>query len=86
MRSITYFGINAEHEIRENPLAVEAVQRVHAHLPLSTIRVYTGERFDDDEPLEWMLNITSPSGRRSVILTQRVKGGAVLISNSPITT
>lgn len=78
--NIKYFGLNVEQELLDNPLPVKAVQNFAADNSDADVKVYIGERFGD-EPLEWFINVASSTGRRSVILTQRVKGGSVLISN-----
>ena len=46
------------------------------------IEVHINPRLRDSEPMEWNLNITSPHGRRSILVTQRKPLGSILFSES----
>jgi hypothetical protein len=61
----------------EYPELVEVVLRIAREPDIGTVKVFTCDR-EEYTDLEWVVNTTSPSGRRTIDLLQRVRGGPVV--------
>jgi len=78
---VKFHGIDVQDTLDANPDVKAAVMRAASTFPGAKIDLYTAARYIPDGPLEWTMSITSPAGRRTLILNQRAPGGAVSFSN-----
>ena len=76
---IIFHGNDATATVRANPdLARAAWDLCSAHTD-ANIRIDVAPRLADALPVEWTVNITSPAGRRTALLTQRKLAGHVSV-------
>lgn len=62
----------------EYPELLEAVLRIAREPHIGTVSVFVCDR-DEYTDLDWTVNVTSPNGRKTIELIQRVAGGAVVM-------
>ena len=74
--SISFHGDNIEATLEANPLVYRAVWDACSEIPNASIRVDAHPCFDDN-PLEWSMTIASPTGRRTLTITQKSPIGSV---------
>ena len=78
--SISYLGDQVQETLAASVEVAQAIVLYCAEAVNATVKVYTEPRTGDGSPLEWSLSISSPAGRQTVTVTQRIPLGAVRFS------
>jgi len=78
---ISFYGDDVRKTLTDNYDVVRAIWAACATLIDATIKIHVFPRVVDSQPLEWSMNISSPVGRKTVTVTQRVPAGGVLFTD-----
>ena len=79
--TVAFFGDAVHKTIANNPDMLNAVWKLCSGMLDATIKVHVNPRITDSEPVVWGLDISSPTGRRSIAATQRRTAGNVIFTN-----
>ena len=75
---ISFFGADAKQLMDENPDVVRQINRYFGRRANNAIvRIYIYPRSFYDSKLEWAGVVTSPAGRYTLAIKQRVPAGAI---------
>jgi len=77
--SISFHGPDVQATLEANPMVFKAVWDNCATFANASIRVDTHPCYDDST-LEWTMCIASPTGRRTLLVTQQTATGPVRFS------
>jgi len=76
---IVFHGDDAAQTVKANPDLARAAWDLCSVYTDAHIRIDVAPRLADALPVEWTVNIASPVGRRTALLTQRKLSGHVSV-------
>ena len=75
---VTFFGDDVEQVLADNADVRHFIDLAALEIPSALVKVYVYPR-PPERPLEWSVSVTSPTGRRTFSVVQRVPLGRISI-------
>ena len=79
---VAFHGDDVHKIIDAHYDVVRKVWEVTTGLVDASVKVHISPRITDSEPLHWVMDIASPTGRRTLNITQRRPAGPVIFANA----